>query len=307
MLKTGALTIITILTLLVSTEALTFADEVKTINVLKDVYTITGGDGVDSNTTFIITKEGVIIIDTRPTPSEARKVLKEIRKLTDLPIVYTINTHYHGDHTFGNQVFKSSKSIIAHKNVRNTLIKSGQDHLSLFKTFGLPEMDEVEVTPPNILYEKEMEIWLGGYRLQLIHHGKGHTNGDTIIFIDQLRTVITGDLVFNKKIPYMADAYIEDWIKSLKYIELLKNETVIPGHGPIGGRPTVIAMKHYLIDLKENVLQQLNDKKSLEETQSAVEPILRKKYKDWKQLDWIKGNIERAWQEYSSKEKSVAF
>ena len=307
MLKTGGLTIITILTLLVSTEALTFADEVKTINVLKDVYTITGGDGVDSNTTFIITKEGVIIIDTRPTPSEARKVLKEIRKLTDLPIVYTINTHYHGDHTFGNQVFKSSKSIIAHKNVRNTLIKSGQDHLSLFKTFGLPGMDEVEVTPPNILYEKEMEIWLGGYRLQLIHHGKGHTNGDTIIFIDQLRTVITGDLVFNKKIPYMAEAYIEDWIKSLKYIELLKNETVIPGHGPIGGRPTVIAMKHYLIDLKENVLQQLNDKKSLEETQSAVEPILRKKYKDWKQLDWIKGNIERAWQEYSSKEKSVAF
>jgi glyoxylase-like metal-dependent hydrolase (beta-lactamase superfamily II) len=304
MLKTGALTIITILTLLVSTETLIFAGEVKTINVLKDVYTITDGDGVDTNTTFIITTEGVIIIDTRPTPSEARKVLKEIRKLTDLPIVYTINTHYHGDHTFGNQVFKSSKSIIAHKNVRDTLINSGQDHLSLFKTFGLPGMDEVEVTPPNILYEKEMEIWLGGYRLQLIYHGKGHTNGDTIIFIDQLRTVITGDLVFNKKIPYMADAYIEEWIKSLKYIELLKNETVIPGHGPIGGRPTVIAMKHYLIDLKESVLQQLNDKKSLEETQSAVEPILRKKYKDWKQLDWIKGNIERAWLEYSSKEKA---
>jgi len=304
MLKTGALTIITILTLLVSTETLIFAGEVKTINVLKDVYTITDGDGVDSNTTFIITTEGVIIIDTRPTPSEARKVLKEIRKLTDLPIVYTINTHYHGDHTFGNQVFKSSKSIIAHKNVRDTLMNSGQDHLSLFKTFGLPGMNEVEVTPPNILYEKEMEIWLGGYRLQLIYHGKGHTNGDTIIFIDQLRTVITGDLVFNKKIPYMADAYIEEWIKSLKYIELLKNETVIPGHGPIGGRPTVIAMKHYLIDLKENVLQQLNDKKSLEETQSTVEPILRKKYKDWKQLDWIKGNIERAWLEYSSKEKA---
>ena len=151
MLKTGGLTIITILTLLVSTEALTFADEVKTINVLKDVYTITGGDGVDSNTTFIITKEGVIIIDTRPTPSEARKVLKEIRKLTDLPIVYTINTHYHGDHTFGNQVFKSSKSIIAHKNVRNTLIKSGQDHLSLFKTFGLPGTKGVGFTPPNML------------------------------------------------------------------------------------------------------------------------------------------------------------
>jgi len=304
MLKTRVLTIITILTLLVGIETSTFAGETKTVNVLKNVYTMIDTNGEDSNTTFIITTEGVIIIDTRPTPTEARKVLKEIRKLTDLPIVYTINTHYHGDHTFGNQVFKSSKSIIAHKNVRDTLIKSGQDHLSLFKTFGLPGMDEVEVTPPNIVYEKGMEIWLGEYRLQLLYHGKGHTNGDTIIFLDQLRTVITGDLVFNKKIPYMADAYIDEWIESLKYIQFLKNETVIPGHGPIGGRPTVIAMKHYLMDLKERVLEQLKDKKSLEETQNAVEPILRKKYKDWKKLDWIRGNIERAWLEYSSKEKA---
>ncbi|MDP6737360.1 MAG: MBL fold metallo-hydrolase, partial [Nitrospinaceae bacterium] len=81
-----------------------FAGESKTIEVLKNVYTIINGDGVDSNTTFIITKEGVIVIDTRPTPVEARKVMQEIRKRTDLPIVYTINTHYHGDHTFGNQV-----------------------------------------------------------------------------------------------------------------------------------------------------------------------------------------------------------
>ena len=304
MLKKRVLAIITILTLLVGIETSTFAGETKTVNVLKNVYTMIDTNGEDSNTTFIITTEGVIIIDTRPTPTEARKVLKEIRKLTDLPIVYTINTHYHGDHTFGNQVFKSSKSIIAHKNVRDTLIKSGQDHLSLFKTFGLPGMDEVEVTPPNIVYEKGMEIWLGEYRLQLLYHGKGHTNGDTIIFLDKLRTVITGDLVFNKKIPYMADAYIDEWIESLKYIQFLKNETVIPGHGPIGGRPTVIAMKHYLMDLKEHVLEQLKNKKSLEETQNAVEPILKKKYKDWKKLDWIKGNIERAWLEYSSKEKA---
>ena len=100
----------------------------------------------------------------------------------------------------------------------------------------------------------------------------------------------------------MDDSYIDEWIESLNYIELLKNETVIPGHGPIGGRPTIIAMKHYLLDLKKLVLQQLKDNKSLEETQEAVEPILREKYKGWKKLEWIKGNIERAWLEYSPKE-----
>ena len=304
MIKVGSLTTVLILSFLVFSLPLTFADKAKTIKVLKNVYTITSGDGIDSNTTFIITKEGVIVIDTRPTPAEARKVLAEIRKLTALPIVYTINTHYHGDHTFGNQIFKNSKTIIAHKNVRNKLIESGQKHLSLFKTFGLPGIDEVEITPPNIIYEKEMEIWLGEYRLQLLYHGKGHTDGDTIIYIDQLRTVITGDLVFNKKIPYTADSYIDDWIDSLKYIELLKNETVIPGHGPIGERTTIISMKHYLMNLKELVLAQLKDKKTLKETQEVVEPILRKKYKDWKDLDWIKDNIERAWLEYSSKQKT---
>lgn len=301
MFKTRVLATITILTLLVFSGFSTFAGEVKTIQVLKNIYTIIDGDGVDSNTTIIITNEGVIVIDTRPTPMEARKVLENIRELTDLPIVYTINTHYHGDHTFGNQVFKNSKTIIAHKNVRDRLVKSGQDHLSLFKTFGLPGMDEVKVTPPNVVYEKGMEIWLGEYHLQLLFHGKGHTDGDTIIYLDQLRTVITGDLVFNKKIPYMADAYIDEWIESLKYIELLKNETVIPGHGAIGGRPTVIAMKHYLMDLKGLVLEQLDNNKSLKDTQEVVEPILRKKYKDWNQLDWIKGNIERAWLEFSHK------
>ena len=99
----------------------------------------------------------------------------------------------------------------------------------------------------------------------------------------------------------MADSYIDDWIASLKYIELLKNETVIPGHGPIGERTTIIAMKHYLMNLRELVLAQLKDNKTLKEAQEIVEPILRKKYKDWKELDWIKGNIERAWLEYSSK------
>ena len=102
----------------------------------------------------------------------------------------------------------------------------------------------------------------------------------------------------------MGDGYIDEWINSLKYIELLKNETVIPGHGPIGERTTVIAMKHYLLNLKGLVLEQLNNNKSLKETQEAVAPVLREKYKSWKKLEWIEGNIERAWLEYSTKQKS---
>ncbi|MFQ5450807.1 MAG: MBL fold metallo-hydrolase [Nitrospinaceae bacterium] len=275
----------------------------KTIEVLDNIYTIVHGDGIDSNSTFIITKQGVIVIDTRTSPLEAKKVLDEIRKLTDLPILYTINTHYHGDHTFGNQVFIDSKAIIAQENVRRSLIgPHGQKHLDLFKTFGLPGLDEVTVTPPNMVYKKRMDIYQGGYHLQLLHRGRGHTDGDTFIYLQELRTVITGDLVFNEQIPYLADAYIDEWIDTLQYIENQDNELVVPGHGDVGGKPIIIAMKHFLIQLRSFVREELKKGSSLKETKERVRPRLLENYKDWSHLDRLDGAIERAFLEYSLKE-----
>ncbi|GJL79717.1 MAG: hypothetical protein NPINA01_27060 [Nitrospinaceae bacterium] len=275
----------------------------KTVEVLPNVFTIVHGEGSDSNTTFIVTEEGVIVIDTRVSPGEAEKVMTEIRKRTDLPIVYTINTHYHGDHTFGNQVFRGSKTIIAHQNVRRSLIgSSGKEHLEKFQTFGIPGLDDVKVTPPNMVYEKNMQVYLGGYHLQLMHLGRGHTDGDTFILLKELRAVITGDLVFNRQFPYMGDGYIDEWIDALQYLEDQDNELVIPGHGEVGGKPIIIAMKHYLLNLKSLVLEKVKSGKSLKETKEALLPVLKEKYQSWGKAQRIDGNIERAYLEYSFKE-----
>ena len=271
----------------------------KTVFIQKGIYAMVAGEGIDSNSTFIITSKGVIVVDTRPTPIEADKVMAEIRKHTDLPIIYTINTHFHGDHTFGNQVFDESVSIIAHKNVRKTLIsKYGDQHLELFKTFGIPGMDAVKVTPPNLVYEKSMDIDLGGFHLELVH-SRGHTDGDTYIYLPSLRTIIAGDLVFNKKIPFMGHAYIDAWINGLVDMENLDAEIIIPGHGDVAAKPIVTQMKHYLMKLKEFVVKQIDDGKSLKETQDIVRPMLEKKYKGWKKLEWLNDNIERAYFEFS--------
>jgi len=279
-----------------------FADEsaaYKTVNPLAKIYTVVGGPGIDSNSTFIVTDEGVIVVDTRTTPADAEHILKEIRKRTDLPIVYTINTHYHGDHTFGNQYFLEGKTIIAHKNVHKILAGvRGKEHLDVFKSFKLPRLNEVKITPPNLIYDGKLEIFLGGYHLK-ISHSRGHTDGDTYIFLPELQTVLTGDLVFNKKIPYMNDGYIEDWIKSVDKLELLRAETYIPGHGDVGGKPIVIAMKHYLINLKTWVVEQIKLGKTLKETQDIVRPKIKERYAHWKQHDWIDMNIERAYTEFS--------
>ncbi len=279
--------------------SLVSSQSAKTVFIQKGIYAMVGGEGVDSNSTFIITSKGVIVVDTRPTPIEADKVMAEIRKHTDLPIIYTINTHFHGDHTFGNQVFEESVSIIAHKNVRKTLIsKYGSQHLELFKTFGIPGMDAVKITAPNLVYEKSMDIDLGGFHLELIH-ARGHTDGDTYIYLPSLRTIIAGDLVFNKKIPFMGHAYIDDWINGLVDMENLDAEIIIPGHGDVAGKPIITQMKHYLMKLKVFVVKQIEDGKSLKETQDIIRPMLEKKYKSWKKLEWLDDNIERAYFEFS--------
>lgn len=271
----------------------------KTVEVFPNVFTIVHGEGINSNTTFIITKDGVIVVDTRVTPMEAKKVMVEIRKHTQLPLLYTINTHYHGDHTFGNQVFSESKTIIAHENVRRALKgESGRDHLEFFKTLKIPGLDEVTLTPPNMVFEKRMEVYAGEYHLQLIHR-RGHTNGDLFIILPTLKAVIAGDLVFNGQFPYMGDGYVSEWIDALDYIENQDIEMVIPGHGDIGGKPIIIAMKHYLLNLRGLVRQQIEDGASLKQAKETLRPILREKYKTWKKPQWIDSNIERTYLEIS--------
>ena len=278
-----------------------WAEESKTIEVWKNLFTFTHGKGANSNTTFLVTKEGVILIDTGVTPAEARKVKEAVSKQTQLPILYVINTNYHGDHSFGNQVFKDNHTIIAHENVRKALTQeAGKEYLAFFKTLKIPGMEETVITPPNMIFKDKMDIYAGEYHLELIHM-PGHTDGDLFIYIEALKTLITGDLIFNGKIPYMGDAYIDDWTKALNYMGDLDAEIYIPGHGDPGGKPILIAMKHYLFELRQRVLRQIEKGSSLKETQNLVGPIFKKKYKSWKNLERIDSNIERAYKEFSLK------
>ena len=264
------------------------AEEPKTIEVWKNLFTFTHGKGANSNTTFLVTKEGVIVIDTGVTPAEARKVKEAVRKQTQLPILHIINTNYHGDHSFGNQVFKDSHTIIAHENVRKALTQeSGKEYLAFFKTLKIPGMEETVITPPNMIFKDKMDIYAGE------HHG------DLFIYIEALKTLIAGDLIFNGKVPYMGDAYIDDWTKALNYMGDLDAEIYIPGHGDPGGKPILIAMKHYLFELRQRVLRQIEKGSSLKESQNIVGPMLKKKYRSWKNLERIDRNIERAYKEFS--------
>jgi len=265
-----------------------FAEEAKLMEALPNIYCMVDPTGNGANATFITTKEGVIVIDTRGNEKEAGQVLKAIREVTDQPVVYVVNSHFHRENISGNGVFKSARTLIAHKQALAMIVTEA-------------EREKRVITPPNLAFEEKLELKLGKYHLKLIHPGPAHTDGDLYIYIPKWRILITGGMVFNHIIPFMGDGYIDSWIHALVEMEDLDAEVIVPGHGPVGGKPLVTQMKHYLMELKRFVNDALDDRKNLPETLTLVKEKLKKKYSGWKHFDRVDENIVRAYVEYSAK------
>lgn len=264
-----------------------FAQEARLTEALPNIFCMVDSTGNGANSTFIVTQEGVIVIDTRGNPKEAGQVLSAIRKVTKQPVVYVVNSHFHKENISGNGVFKSARTIIAQKR-------------ALAMTVIEAEQEKRKVTPANLSFEKKLELKLGKYHLKLIHPGPAHTDGDLYIYIPKWRIIITGGMVFNRIIPFLGDANIESWIHALREMEDLDAEVIIPGHGRVGDKPIVTQMKHYLMELRRFVNDALDDRKNLTETITLVKGKLKAKYSDWKHFDRVDENIVRAYVEYSA-------
>ena len=194
-------------------------------------------------------------------PEPANGPAFQQRKHTDLPVKFTINTSFRGDHVYGNQVFRKTGLIIAHKNVGKSLLgRSGESQWEQYKAQDIPGLEKVEITFPNMVYEKKISMKLGGYYMEFRHFGRGYTNGDTVVFLPTFRAIIAGDMITNKETPSMEYAFIEDWIQALFSIENLNIEIIIPGHGGIAHKPAMILMRQYLMTLKSQVQKNLKAK-----------------------------------------------
>ena len=268
-----------------------FAQEARLTEALPNIYCMVDLTGNGANAAFITTKEGVIVIDTRGSKQEAAQVLKAIRKMTNQSVVYVVNSHFHKENISGNGVFKSARTIIAQKRAQAMTVLEA-------------EREKRKVTPANLSFKKKLELKLGKYHLKLIHPGPAHTDGDLYVYIPKWRIIITGGLVSNRIIPFLGDSNIESWINALVEMEDLDAEVIVPGHGPVGGKPIVTQMKHYLMELKRFVNEALDDRINLPGTTTLVKEKLKAKYSKWKHFDRIDENIVRAYVEYSAKRRT---
>ena len=239
------------------------------------------GSGAGSNSGFVIGDDGIAVVDSFQKVDAAKSLLAEIRKMTQLPVKYVINTHYHIDHVTGNGVYaEAGATIVAQKNVRDWI------HTENKKFYGANITDaqkaSVEgLTAPTMLYDTTLDLRLGS-RVINVRYELGHTGGDSVIYIPDADVVFCGDLFWRHTLPNLIDASTEAWIATLaKLTQQHPSATFISGHGDVGTVEDVKAFQGYLIDLRKLVSDGRASGKSGDALVEDFTPKLKEKYGDW--------------------------
>jgi glyoxylase-like metal-dependent hydrolase (beta-lactamase superfamily II) len=188
----------------------------------------------DPNTGIVVGDDAVMVIDTQATPVMAQDVIRRIREVTDKPIKYVVLSHYHAVRVLGASGYKPDH-IIASRDTYDLIVERGEaDMKSEIERF--PRLFRaVESVPgltwPTVVFEQRMTLWLGKLQVDIMQLGRGHTKGDTVVWLPQEQIMFSGDLVEYGATPYTGDAYLTDWPATLDAVAALKPEKLVPGRG----------------------------------------------------------------------------
>src|SRR5437764_9680912 len=197
----------------------------------------------DPNTGIIVGDNGVLVADTQATPVMAQDVIRRIRQVTDKPIKYIVLTHYHAVRVLGASAY-GAQEVIASQDTYDLIVERGeQDMKSEIERF--PRLFRaVESVPgltwPTMTFKGEMTIWLGKLEVKLLQLGRGHTKGDTVVWLPQQKIMLSGDLVEYDATPYAGDCYYEDWPRTLDNIAALRPNALVPGRGAALTSPDMV-------------------------------------------------------------------
>ncbi len=188
----------------------------------------------DPNTGVIIGDDGVMVVDTQATPLMARRVLAKIREITDKPVKYVVLSHYHAVRVLGAAAYEP-ENIIASRGTYDMIVERGlQDYESEAGRF--PRLFQgIESIPgltwPTIVFDGRLTVDLGNRKVEIFHPGKGHTQGDTVVWMPKEKVLYSGDLVEYGATPYTGDAHLADWPATLDALRALKPGKLVPGRG----------------------------------------------------------------------------
>lgn len=236
-----------------------------------------------SNAGFVVTPQGVVVIDALGSPVLAEELIAAIRQVTQQPIRYVIVTHYHADHVYGLQAFKAAgASVIAQRagldylnsETASLRLKASRDEL-------FPWIDEnTRLVPADRWLDGDSVLELGGERFHIHRVGPAHTPEDLVVHAEHAGVMFAGDLVFRGRIPFVGQADSRQWIASLGRLIAFKPRIVVPGHGPISAEP--------LVDLQLTRDYLLHLRKTMAEAAANLEPFDEAYAKaDWSRFEHL--------------------
>jgi glyoxylase-like metal-dependent hydrolase (beta-lactamase superfamily II) len=234
--------------------------------VSDNLYEIRGGSGANGG--LYIGDNGVLVIDTKMDEKSANLVFEGIKKLTDLPIKYLVNTHSDGDHIAGNKFFPKSVTIIAHENCRQEFFHPGRNNKP--SAWSTPELAPFV---PSVTYTNQMDIYLGSKKVELWYFGIGHTKGDTVVYFPEEKAAFLGDQIFIGRaqlIHSYKGGNSFGHVKALsKMLENLDAEKFYSGHSDLIDRQ---AIKNHIKDMKarqDKVIALKKQGKTLDEVKAS--------------------------------------
>lgn len=235
--------------------------------ITKNVYAETKFRGC--NPGFVVTKEGVVMIDTPQMPADAIKWRDEIAKYG--PVRYLINTEPHGDHFTGNYFFEGT--VVAHEGTREAILAASVEQLKTRLKQTAPEslalVKDFSYRPPTITLSQRLTLYLGDHTFQLIHL-PGHTPYQVAVFIPEERLVFTSDNVFGRVQAWLQQALPYEWLDSLKRLQELEVDVLVPGHGELCDRSYIPEMSAFIQDWIDAVTAAIKQGISLEEAQDKI-------------------------------------
>lgn len=244
-----------------------------TVNKIKDdLYEIVGDGG---NVAVYITDEGVILIDDK-FDQDHQAIVDDVKSVTSQPIKYVINTHYHQDHSGGNAKFLPTAEVISTAMARTNILEHKQS-----------TVQPPPVSPARITFTTEADVNLGGKEVRAIYMGRGHTNGDALIYFPALRVLHTGDLMAGTSplIDYNGGGSVVEWTKTLDKALQLDFDTVIPGHGDVTNKAGLKAYRDNVEKLRNRVSALIHEGKS----QADVAKFMETEYK------WAPNSLQQQW------------
>jgi cyclase len=332
--------------LLLAASSLGAADELFEVKpVVPGVYAAIAKDqfAVNSNAAIILLDDSVLVVDTHSKPSAARALIAQIKTLTEKPVKYVVNTHFHWDHYYGNGAYENAWpggiTIISSEATREAIERLGipllkrqvltvpkqikalkanlakatdarkkaeiEENLRQAESY-LDEIKAMQVTLPTLTFERSLILYQKSRTVEIRWLGRAHTVGDVVVYLPKDKVIVTGDAL-HRWTPYMGNSYPYDWIRMLEAAEKLDFDWVIGGHGDvISGKGQFQMWEQYFRDLMAETAAAYAQGATLEETRQRVAAVLVPKYTGKMPETFpqdVIGNIEKAYRVVSGAQK----